>query len=113
MDAVATTGLYPQTNRTPMGSEVDAKYGLMQLAVRAGSPPTIGIPNNRASYPQADQQQQLIYRGINNARSTPYGQAMSYGGVTRPFETPVIKRDELGMNQSFDFGIHFFSFFFS
>ncbi|CAF4226151.1 unnamed protein product, partial [Rotaria sordida] len=30
-------------------------------------------------------------------RSTPYGQIMSYGGVTRSFESPqVIKRDELG-----------------
>jgi hypothetical protein len=24
---------------------------------------------------------------------------MSYGGVSRPFEMPVIKRDELGMNK--------------
>jgi hypothetical protein len=97
MEAVATTGLYPQTNKTQVGSEIDAKYGLMQLAACAGSPATTGIPINRASYPQGDQQQQLIYRGINNSRSTPYGQIMSYGGVGRPFETPVIKRDELGM----------------
>jgi hypothetical protein len=98
MEAVATTGLYPQPSRTQGGSEIDAKYGLMQLAVRAGSPATSGTPINRASYPQSDQQQQqLIYRGINNTRSTPYGQVMSYAGVTRPFETPVPKRDELGM----------------
>jgi hypothetical protein len=97
MEAVATTGIYPPTNRTQVGSEVDAKYGLMQLAAQAGSPTPAGASFNRASYPQTDQQQQqLIYRGINNARSTPYGQIMSYSGVTRPFETPVIKRDELG-----------------
>lgn len=92
MDAVATTGLYPQMNRSHGGSDIDAKYGLMQLACHASS---TGTPINRASYPQGDQQQ-LIYRGVNNSRSTPYGQIMSYGGVSRPFETPVIKRDELG-----------------
>ena len=94
MDAVATTGLYPQNNRTPLPSDVDAKYGLMQIAARNASPTTAGSPFNRASYPQTDQQ--LNYRGIKTARSTPYGQVMSYGGVPRPFETPVIKRDELG-----------------
>ncbi|CAF5007277.1 unnamed protein product, partial [Rotaria socialis] len=91
MDAVATTGLYPQQNQSQGESEVDPKYGLMQLAVRAGS---TGALTHRASYSQADQQQ-LIYRGANNSRSTPYGQIMSYGGVSRPFEGPVIKRDEL------------------
>ncbi len=101
MDAVATTGLYPQNNRTPVGSEIDAKYGLMQLATRTTTPATTGIPINRSSYPQTDQQQQqqLIYRGIKTARSTPYGQVMSYGGVSRPFTTPVVKRDELGTNK--------------
>jgi hypothetical protein len=97
MEAVATTGLYPQTNRSQVGSEIDAKYGLMQAACRAGSPTPTGIPIHRTSYPQGDQQQQLTYRGINNSRSTPYGHVMSYGGTTRPFETPAIKRDELGM----------------
>ena len=80
MDAVATTGLYPQRTRT--SGELD----LQQLA-------TTGIPIHRASYPPNEQQ--LIYRGMSDARSTPYGQIMSYGGVSRPFETPVIKRDEL------------------
>lgn len=98
MEAVATTGLYPQRNKTPTGSEIDAKYGLMQLAARAGSPGITGMPINRASFPQVDPQQQLIYRGIHTARSTPYGQVMSYGGVSRPFDTPMIKRDELGMH---------------
>ncbi|CAF4001820.1 unnamed protein product, partial [Rotaria sp. Silwood2] len=92
MEAVATTGLYPQANRHQVESEIDPKYGLMQLAARAGSPVA---PMTRASYPQSDQQQQLTYRGINNARSTSHGQVMSYAGVTRPFEAPVIKRDEL------------------
>ncbi|CAF4051928.1 unnamed protein product [Adineta steineri] len=95
MDAVATQGIYPQRNKTPVGSEIDAKYDLMRLAARAGSPGINGVPVNRASFPQVDQQQQLIYRGINTARSTPYGQRISYGGVTRPLEHPVIKRDEL------------------
>ena len=97
MEAVASTGLYPPTGKKQGGTEIDAKYGLMQLAARAASPiPTSG-PINRASYPQIDSQQQLIYRGLNNARSTPYGQIMSYAGVSRPFESPlVIKRDELG-----------------
>jgi hypothetical protein len=72
----------------------------MQCAARAGTPSTTGMPNNRNSYPQTDQQQQLIYRGTGNARSTPYGQIMSYAGVTRPFEIPVIKRDELGISKS-------------
>ncbi len=71
----------------------------MQLATRNTTSATTGIPINRSSYPQVDQQQQLIYRGIKTARSTPYGQVMSYGGVSRPFEMPVIKRDELGMNK--------------
>ncbi len=93
MDAVATTGLYPPAN----GTEIDAKYGLLQLANRNASSATTALPINRASYPQTDQQQQLIYRGIKTARSTPYGQILSYGGVSRPFETPAIKRDELGM----------------
>lgn len=98
MEAVATTGLYPPANKVPTGSEIDAKYSLIQLAARAGSPPVTGVPVTRASYPQMDPQQQLIYRGINNARSTPYGQVMSYAGVSRPFESPqAIKRDELGI----------------
>ncbi|CAF0924460.1 unnamed protein product [Rotaria sordida] len=96
MEAVATTGLYPPTTKAQTGSDVDAKYSLMQLAACAASPQTTGGPINRASFPQIDHQQQLIYRGLNNARSTPYGQIMSYGGVTRSFESPqVIKRDEL------------------
>jgi hypothetical protein len=96
MEAVATTGLYPPAGITHIGSEIDAKYGLMQLAARAASPPTTGGPINRASYPQVDSQQ-LIYRGLNNPRNTLYGQIMSYSGVSRPFESPqVIKRDELG-----------------
>ncbi|CAM4747857.1 unnamed protein product [Rotaria magnacalcarata] len=96
MEAVATTGLYPPTNKPPTGSEIDAKYSLMQLAAHTSSPQTTGGPTNRASYPQIDPQQQLVYRGINNARTTPYGQVMSYAGVSRPFESPqVIKRDEL------------------
>ncbi|CAF4353545.1 unnamed protein product, partial [Adineta steineri] len=65
MDAVATQGIYPQRNKTPVGSEIDAKYDLMRLAARAGSPGINGVPVNRASFPQVDQQQQLIYRGIN------------------------------------------------
>jgi hypothetical protein len=97
MEAVATTGIYPPAGKTQAGSEIDAKYGLMQLAARAASPPPNGGPVNRASFPQTDPQQQLIYRGLNNARSTPYGQIMSYAGVSRPFESPhVMKRDELG-----------------
>ncbi|CAF4709212.1 unnamed protein product, partial [Rotaria magnacalcarata] len=68
------------------------------LAAHTSSPQTTGGPTNRASYPQIDPQQQLVYRGINNARTTPYGQVMSYAGVSRPFESPqVIKRDELGI----------------
>jgi hypothetical protein len=99
MDAVATTGLYPPTGIAQVGSEIDAKYGLLQLAARAVSPQTTGGPTSRASYPQMDPQQQLVYRGLNNTRSTLYGQIMSYGGVSRPFESPqVIKRDELGRN---------------
>jgi hypothetical protein len=101
MEAVATTGLYPERNKTPVGSEIDAKYGLMQLAAHAGSPGITGVPVNRASFPPIDQQ--LVYRGMHNPRNTPYGQIMSYGGVTRPFETPVRKRDELGMEFLFDF----------
>lgn len=98
MEAVASTGLYPPTGKTHVGSEIDAKYGLMQLAAEAASPgPNAGGPGNRASFPQIDPQQQLVYRGLNNARSTPYGQIMSYAGVSRPFESPLIpKRDELG-----------------
>ena len=97
MDAFATQGISPQANKTRMGSEVDAKYGLLQLAARAATPRTTDGPVNRASYPQIDPQQQLIYRGINNARSTPYGQIMSYAGISRPIESPqVLKRDELG-----------------
>jgi hypothetical protein len=99
MEAVATTGLYPPMGITQVGSEIDTKYGLMQLAAHATSPPTTGELMTRASYPQMDPQQQLIYRGLSNARSTLYGQIMSYGGVSRPFESPqVIKRDELGRN---------------
>ena len=98
MEAVASTGLYPPAPKSQVGSEVDAKYGLMHLAARAATPATAG-PSvaNRASFPQTDPQQQLIYRGLNNARSTPYGQVMSYAGVPRPYESPQIpKRDELG-----------------
>ena len=69
MDAVATTGLYPQATHVERNSDVDAKYGLMQLAVHASSP-------------HADEQQQLIYRGGNSSRTTPH--------------IPPIKRDELG-----------------
>jgi hypothetical protein len=99
MEAVATQCIYPPMGKTQVGSEIDAKYGLMQLAANAASPQTTGGPVNRASYPQMDPQQQLVYRGINNARSTPYGQIMSYAGITRPIESPhVIKRDELGTN---------------
>jgi hypothetical protein len=98
MEAVASTGIYPPAGKTHVGSEIDAKYGLMQLATQAASPvPTTGALGNRASFPQIDPQQQLVYRGLNNARSTPYGQVMSYAGVSRPFESPhVPKRDELG-----------------
>jgi hypothetical protein len=100
MEAVATTGIYPPMNKTYVACEIDAKYGLMQLGAHAASPQTPGGPNNRASFPQIDPQQQLIYRGLNNARSTPYGQIMSYAGVSRPFESPlIIKRDELGNHQ--------------
>jgi hypothetical protein len=99
MEAVATTGLYPPAGPTHIGSEIDAKYSLLQLAARTASPPTVGGPMSRASYPQIDPQQQLIYRGLNNARTALYGQIMSYAGVSRPFESPqVIKRDELGKN---------------
>lgn len=99
MEAVATTGLYPPAANTHMGADIDAKYGLLQLAARAASPPTAGGPLSRASYPQIDAQQQLVYRGLNNTRSALYGQIMSYGGASRPFESPhVMKRDELGMN---------------
>lgn len=98
MEAVATTGLYPQATNTQIATDIDAKYGLLQLAARAASPPTAGGPLSRASYPQLDSQQQLIYRGLNNTRSALYGQIMSYGGVSRPMESPhVMKRDELGM----------------
>jgi hypothetical protein len=97
MEAVATTGLYPPAGMTQVGPEIDAKYGLMQLAARVASPLTTVGPITRASYPQIDPQQQLVYRGLNNARSTLYGQIMSYGGASRPFESPqMIKRDELG-----------------
>ncbi|UJR37230.1 hypothetical protein I4U23_029939 [Adineta vaga] len=97
MDAFATQGIYPPTGKTQMGSEIDAKYGLLQLAARAATPQTTSGPNTRASYPQIDSQQQLIYRGLNNARSTPYGQIMSYAGISCAIESPqvVIKRDEL------------------
>jgi hypothetical protein len=99
MEAVATTGIYPPAGITQVGSEIDPKYGLMQLAAHATSPQTTIGPINRSSYPQMDSQQQLIYRGLNNTRNTLYGQIMSYGGVSRPFESPqVIKRDELGRN---------------
>lgn len=94
MDAVATTGLYPPNHRTPLGSDADAKYELMQLAARNASSTTAGSPFNRASYLQGDAQQ-LHYRGMKTSRSTPYGQMMSH---TRPMETPAIKRDELGRN---------------
>ena len=98
MDAVATTGLYPPPGLAQMGSDIDTKYSLLQLAARAASPPTAGRPMSRASYPQTDPQQQLVYRGLNNARSTLYGQIMSYGGASRPYESPhvLLKRDELG-----------------
>ena len=97
MEAVATTGLYPPTGITQVGSDIDTKYGLLQLAARAASPPTAGAAMSRASYPQIDSQQQLIYRGLNNARTALYGQVMSYGGTTRPYESPhMLKRDELG-----------------
>ncbi|UJR08979.1 hypothetical protein I4U23_013229 [Adineta vaga] len=95
MDAVATTGLYPERNKTPIGSEIDAKYGLMHLAARAGSPGITGVPITRGSFPQVDSQSQVIYRGIHSTRNTPSGQIMSYGGVSRLFETPIIKRNEL------------------
>ncbi|CAF1289999.1 unnamed protein product [Adineta steineri] len=96
MEAVATQGIYPTAGKTQVGSDTDAKYGLMQLAARAATPQTTGGLMNRASYPQIDPQQQLIYRGINNARNTPYGQIMSYAGISRPIESPqVVKRDEL------------------
>ena len=98
MEAVATTGLYPSSHNARIESEIDAKYGLIQLAARAASPQTTGGPSNRVSYPQIDPQQQLIYRGLNNPRSTPYGQVMSYAGISPPFESPqVVKRDELGI----------------
>ena len=100
MDAVATTGLYPPNHRTPIGSDADAKYELMQLAARNASPTTAGSPFNRASYPQGDAQQ-LHYRGIKTSRSTPYGQMMSYAGGSRPLETSAIKRDELGMTTNY------------
>ena len=101
MDAVATTGLYPAKGKSQGTSDIDAKYGLLQLAAQAAaqaaSPMTTTGGAARASFPQTDGQQQLIYRGLNNARSTPYGQIMSYGGVSRPFESPQVpKRDELG-----------------
>ena len=92
MEAVATTGLYPQTNQRHVEDEVDPKYGLMQLAVHTGSP---RAPINGPGCSQADQQ---LYRRMNNARSTPYRQIMSYGCATYPPETPVIKRDELGIS---------------
>lgn len=105
MEAVATTGLYPPAANTQIAAEIDAKYGLLQLAARAASPPTAGGPLSRASYPQIDpQQQQLIYRGLNNTRNALYGQIMSYGGASRPFESPhMMKRDELGMNNAMHF----------
>lgn len=97
MDAVATTGLYPAKGKSQGTSDIDAKYGLLQLAAQAASPLTTAGGAARASFPQTDGQQQLIYRGLNNARSTPYGQIMSYAGVSRPFESPQVpKRDELG-----------------
>ena len=114
MEAVASTGLYPPAGKTHVGSEIDAKYGLMQLAAEAASPvPTAGGPGNRASFPQIDPQQQLVYRGLNNARSTPYGQIMSYAGVSRPLESPQIpKRDELGrLYQSLLIDIYVYVFF--
>ena len=96
MDAVATTGLYPQGGSIAAaataagGSELDAKYGLLELAARAAT------PSNRASYQQIDPQQQLVYRGLNNQRTTIYGQMPSYAAITRPGESPnVLKRDEL------------------
>lgn len=104
MEAVATTGLFPPANKVASTHEIDAKYNLLQLAARAASPPgatAAAAPLNRASYPQVDSGQQLIYRGLNNARTTPYGQVMSYAGISRPFESPqVIKRDDLGKTKT-------------
>lgn len=101
MEAVATTGLYPNTAKAQAATEIDAKYGLLQLAARAATPLDANgaAPTNRASYPQADGQQQLIYRGPNNARATPGGQVMSYGGVSRPLEANKLqpaRRDDIG-----------------
>lgn len=101
MDAVASTGIYPPGSKSHLGSEIDAKYSLMQLAARAATPANGAAPNNRASYPQTDPQQQLIYRGLNNGRSTPYGQVMSYAGVPRPYESPQVpKREEISKPRS-------------
>ena len=83
MDAVATTGLYPPANNPEHEPGID---GLIQLAARTNT------PASRVS----DASQQLIYRGGN-----------------RPFETPVIKRDELGPT-ALDKAVHpFLSLFIS
>lgn len=49
MEAVATTGLYPEPNRVERDPDTDPKLSLMQLAVRASSP--------------HGDEQQLIHRG--------------------------------------------------
>ena len=85
MDAVATTGLYPEGHRPDIGAEAEAKYNLIQLAAHANTPNAAGAPNHRASYAHPDSQQQhLIYRGLNASRNP-----------IRPGETPMMKRDEL------------------
>ncbi|CAF0778856.1 unnamed protein product [Didymodactylos carnosus] len=105
MDAVATTGLYPpneqNTHATPnlrndLPSDLETKYGLVQL------PTTTGQPLTRSSYPfDLHNQQQLIYRGLNK---TSYGQIIhphSYAGVSHSQsglysdDRQMIKRDEL------------------
>ncbi|CAF0785514.1 unnamed protein product [Didymodactylos carnosus] len=106
MDAVATTGLYPpneengnaiSTLPNDLLSDLETKYGCTQMLTTSGQPLT------RLSYPldQHNQEQQLIYRGLNK---TSYGQVIhphSYAGISHSQSglysdnKQVIKRDEL------------------
>ena len=98
MEAVATTGLYPSASKTQAGSEIDAKYGLLQLAARAASPSAItSAAAARTSFPPGDSQQQLVHRGPNNARTSVYGQAVPLAGGAHALELgQLVRREDIG-----------------